>query len=78
MRYVATVLVCLAGQPCDQESAVDVFKVPGLANGLAFCMMRGQAYAAQSGRVGEGEVVKVRCRPAWRGDPGDKQEGGAR
>lgn len=65
MLYTAYVAVCLAATPiqdCNRDTALNWMIAPG-EHQLTYCMIQGQQYAATSGVVHEGEIVKVFCRP---------------
>ncbi|MFD1694857.1 hypothetical protein [Roseibium aestuarii] len=64
MLYTAYLAVCLASTPiqqCNRDTAINWMVAPG-RHPLAFCMINAQRYAATSGVVHEGEVVKVFCK----------------
>ena len=64
MLYTAYVAVCLASvqvQDCNRETALDWMVAPGQYS-LSYCMVHGQQYAATSGVVHDGEIVKVYCK----------------
>ncbi|MBN9673824.1 hypothetical protein [Roseibium aggregatum] len=65
MLYTAYVAVCLASTPvqdCNRNTAHDWMVAPGKVQSLSYCMVRGQQYAATSGIVKEGDIVKVYCK----------------
>lgn len=64
MLYTAYLAVCLASVPvqdCNRDTALNWMVAPG-QHTLSYCMVRGQQYAASSGVVHEGEIVKVYCK----------------
>lgn len=68
MEYVALIIICSAGTPqinCQVGAPERLYYIaaPERSYGLAGCMRYGMMYAAESGLVSEGQVVKVRCRP---------------
>ncbi|POF34666.1 hypothetical protein [Roseibium marinum] len=64
MLYTAYVAVCLASTPvqdCNRDSALNWMVAPGMYH-LSYCMVRGQQFAATSGIVKDGDIVKVYCK----------------
>ena len=64
MLYTAYVAVCLASVPvqnCNRDTALNWMVAPGHYQ-LSYCMVRGQQFAATSGVVKDGEIVKVYCK----------------
>jgi hypothetical protein len=64
MLYTAYVAVCLASTPvqdCNRDSALNWMAAPGMHR-LSYCMIRGEQFAATSGIVKDGDIVKVFCK----------------
>lgn len=67
MMLKALILVCsIASAECTESTALSVIRVPETFQSAVACLMRAQAYAAQTAELTKDMQVKIFCYPNFK------------